>query len=93
MIASAGIEKLAISTRIDIRGGLANVAIAAEVSVVAACPCAVDGLNPTGALEAVHTPPQVASRQRIGIFSGGRGRGRKRLTLPKTVYGERCRNA
>jgi len=43
MIASAGIEKLAISTRIDIRGGLGNVAIAAEVSVVAACPCAVDG--------------------------------------------------
>jgi hypothetical protein len=42
MIASGVIEKVAITTQIDIRGGRAKVAIAAEVSGVAACPCAVD---------------------------------------------------
>ena len=47
MIASACIEKLEIYTRIDIRGGLTKVAFAAEVSVVAACPCAVDGSKST----------------------------------------------
>ena len=43
MIASACIEKLDISTRLVLRGGLAQVEFSAEASVVAACPCAVDG--------------------------------------------------
>ena len=66
MIASGCIEKLEISTWIDIGGGLTKVAFATEVSVVAACPCAVDGLSLTVALEAVTTPllsgPTAANR-------------------------------
>ena len=51
----AGDVKLDLSMRIDRHGDRAEVAFAAEVSVVAAQPCAVDGLNLTVVCEAVIT--------------------------------------
>ena len=55
MVAMASDVKLDLSMRIESRGDHANAAFAAEVSVVAAKPCAVDGRNPTVALKAVNT--------------------------------------
>lgn len=43
MVAMASDVKLDLSMRIESRGDHANAAFAAEVSVVAAKPCAVDG--------------------------------------------------
>lgn len=43
MVAVASDVKLDLSMRIESRGDHANAAFAAEVSVVAAKPCAVDG--------------------------------------------------
>ncbi len=83
MIASACIEKLDISTRIDIRGGLTKVAFAAEVSVVAACPCAVDGLNLTVALEAVNTSPLGDPTAANRHLNRRAGPGRKALDIAK----------
>ncbi len=83
MIASACIEKLDISTRIDIRGGLTKVAFAAEVSVVAACPCAVDGLNLTVALEAVNTSPVGDPTAADRHLKRRAGPGRKALDIAK----------
>ena len=51
----AGDVTLDLSMQIDRHGDRAEVAFAAEVSVVAAQPCAVDGLNLTVGLEAVIT--------------------------------------
>ena len=47
MIALASDVKLDVSMRIEARGDHAKVAFAAEVSVVAAMPCAVDGCPST----------------------------------------------
>jgi hypothetical protein len=58
MVAMAGDVKLDLSMRIARHGDLAEVAFAAEVSVVAAQPCAVDGLNLTVGFEAVITASQ-----------------------------------
>ena len=55
MISLACLEKVDLSTRLDIRSGHTEVAFAANVSVVAASSCAVDGLNPTVANVAVNT--------------------------------------
>ena len=67
MVAMASDVKLDLSMRIARHGDQAKVAIAAEVSVVAALPCAVDGLSLTVGPEAVNTPslggPQAADRQ------------------------------
>ena len=53
--------KLEYSMQIETRCDRANVAFAAEVSVVAAIPCAVDGLNQTFASKAVITLPLGSS--------------------------------
>ena len=50
--------KLDLSTRIVRHGDRAKVVFAAEVSVVADQPCAVDGLNLTVVFEAANTPSQ-----------------------------------
>jgi len=67
MVAMASNVKLDLSMRIGRHGDHAKVAIAAEVSVVAGLPCAVDGLYLTVGLKAVNTPssdgPQAADRQ------------------------------
>jgi hypothetical protein len=47
MVAMAGDVKLDVSMRIARHGDRAEVALAAEVSVVAAQPCAVDGCMST----------------------------------------------
>lgn len=47
MVALASDVKLDVSMRIEARGDPAKVALAAEVSVVAAMPCAVDGYMST----------------------------------------------
>ena len=47
MVAMASDVKLDLSMRIVRQGDLANVAVAAEVSVVAAMPCAEDGCPST----------------------------------------------
>ena len=55
MIALASDGKLALAMRIAAQGDLATGAMSAEVAVVAASPCAVDGRSPTVAFEAVNT--------------------------------------
>ncbi len=66
MVAMASDVKLDLSMRIGRHGDRAKVAVAAEVSVVAAMPCAVDGLSLTVGFEAVSTPskdgPQAADK-------------------------------
>ena len=57
-IAMASDVKLDLSMRIVGHGDRAKVAVAAEVSVVADQPCAVDGLSLTVAFEAANTPSQ-----------------------------------
>ena len=56
MVALASDVKLDVSMRIAALGDHAKVAFAAEVSVGAVIPCAVDGRSPTVAHEAVNTP-------------------------------------
>ncbi len=56
MVAMASDVKLDLSMRIVRHVDLAKVAVAAEVSVVAAMPCAVDGLGLTVGFEAVNAP-------------------------------------
>ncbi|TKA95169.1 hypothetical protein FAZ78_18300 [Cereibacter changlensis] len=60
--------KLDLSMQIARHGDRAEVAFAAEVSVVAAQPCAVDGLSLTVDFDAVNTPsqdgPQAADKHR-----------------------------
>ncbi|VVT28987.1 conserved hypothetical protein [Roseovarius sp. EC-HK134] len=56
MVAMASDVKLDLSMRIVRHGDLAKVAVAAEVSVVAAMPCAEDGLSLTVGFEAVNAP-------------------------------------
>ncbi len=56
MVAMTYDVKLDLSMRIVRQGDLAKVAVAAEVSVVAAMPCAEDGLGLTVGFEAVNTP-------------------------------------
>ena len=66
MAALASDVKLDLSMRITRQGDHAEVVFSAEVSVVAAMPCAVDGLSLTVALEAVNTlsldDPHAADR-------------------------------
>ncbi|RVV96613.1 hypothetical protein EKE94_18000 [Mesobaculum littorinae] len=56
MVAMASDVKLELSMRIVRQGDLAKVAVSAEVSVVAAMPCAEDGLSLTVGFEAVNAP-------------------------------------
>ena len=56
MVAVTSDVKLDLSMQIVRQGDLAKVAVAAEVSVVAAMPCAEDGLGLTVGFEAVNTP-------------------------------------
>ena len=56
MVPMAYDVKLDLSMRIVRHGDRAKVAVAAEVSVVAAMPCAVDGLSLTVGFEAVNAP-------------------------------------
>ena len=67
MVAMASDSKLDLSMRITRQGDHAQVAVAAEVSVVAASPCAVDVSHLTVGMEAVNTlstdNPQAADSQ------------------------------
>ena len=56
MVPMASYVKLDLSMRIVRHGDRAKVAFAAEVSVVAAMPCAGDGLSLTVGFEAVNAP-------------------------------------
>ncbi|KAB2744592.1 hypothetical protein F9L05_22830 [Brucella anthropi] len=56
MVAMASDVKLDLSMRIVRHGDLAKVEVSAEVSVVAAMPCAVDGLCLTVGFDAVNAP-------------------------------------
>jgi len=56
MVPMASYVKLELSMRIVRQGDRAKVAVAAEVSVVAAMPCAEDGLGLTVGFEAVNAP-------------------------------------
>jgi hypothetical protein len=89
----AGDVKLDLSMRIARHGDLAEVAFAAEVNVVAAKPCAVDGLNLTVGFEAVitaslddpHTVDKLSKRRAWP--------GRKALDIAKNPVGwkvEKC---
>jgi hypothetical protein len=93
MVAMAQDVKLDLSMRITRQGDHAKVALAAEVSVVAALPCAVDGLSLTVGYEAVNTPspdgPQAADRQ----FKRGAQPGLDALDIAKNLLRwklERC---
>ena len=79
--------KLDLSMRIVRHGDRAKVAVAAEVSVVADQPCAVDGLSLTVAFEAANTPsfdgPQAEDKH-----SKRRAQpGRKALDVAKNLLG------
>jgi hypothetical protein len=77
--------KLDLSMLIARQGHLAKVAFAAEVSVVAAQPCAVGTPNLTVALEAVNTPSQDGP-QAADKHSKRRGRaGRSALDIAKNL--------
>jgi hypothetical protein len=85
MVAMASDVKLDLSMRIARQGDHAKVALAAEVSVVADLPWAVDGLNLTVGLEAANTPssdgPQAADSQ----FKRRAWPGREALDIAKNL--------
>ena len=77
--------KLDLSMQIVGHGDRAKVVFAAKVSVVAAMPCAVDGLNLNVDFEAVNTPVQIGS-QAADKHSKRRARpGRKALYIAKNL--------
>jgi hypothetical protein len=85
MVAIASDVKLDLSMRIVRHGDLAKVAVAAEVSVVAAMPCAEDGLNLTVAFEAVNAP-SFDGLQAADKHLNGRARpGRNALDIAKNL--------
>ena len=93
MVAMASDVKLDLSMRIARHGDRAKVAFAAEVSVVADIPCAVDGLNLTVGFDAVSTPsddgPQAADKHSTRRAWPGR----KALDIAKNLLGwkvEKC---
>ncbi|WP_245267766.1 hypothetical protein [Rhizobium sp. 2MFCol3.1] len=79
--------KLDLSMRIARHGDHAEVALAAEVAVVAALPCAVEEVKLTVGLEAVNTPssdgPQAADSQ----FKRWPGLERQALDIAKNLLG------
>ncbi|TXH84627.1 MAG: hypothetical protein E6Q77_02315 [Rhizobium sp.] len=85
MVAMAYDVKLDLSMRISRHGDHTKVAVAAEVSVVAALPCAVDWLNLTVGLKAVNTlssdGPQAADSQ----FKRRAQPGRNALDIAKNL--------
>ncbi len=83
MIVSGCFVTLEVSMRIDIRGNLAKVAIAAEVSVVAGRPCAVDGSNSANVVSAVNTSPQGDPKAANRHSSRRAGPGQITLDLAK----------
>jgi hypothetical protein len=95
MVAMASEVKLDLSMRITRHGDHAKVAIAAEVSVVAAMPCAVDGLSLTVGLEAVNTPSSDGPRAADSQFKRRAWPGQIALDVAKNLLGwkvEKCVN-
>ncbi|PRH87299.1 hypothetical protein C5L14_11765 [Labrys okinawensis] len=87
MVAMVSDVKLDLSMRIARHGDLAKVAFAAEVSVVAAQPCAVDGPSLTVALEAVNTPSYDGHTAADKHLKRRWSRGRKALDFAKNPIG------
>ena len=85
MVAMASDVKLALSMRIARQGDHAKVAFAAEVSVVADHPCAVDWRSPTVALEAVNTPSQDGPTAADKHLKRRARPGRKALDIAKNL--------
>ena len=65
MVAMASEVKLDLSMRIERHGDLANVAVAAEVSVVAAMPCAEDECPSTVGIVCAEDPSEEDGKDTI----------------------------
>jgi len=83
MIIPVCFEKIEISTVFDAWNCLTKVALSAEVSVVTACPCAVDGLSLIVAYTAVNTAPDGVPKAENKHICRWAGPGQKALDIAK----------